>query len=167
MPPPDPPLPPRDEAGAFLIARADFDDARLIDLIRLHLAGMHASSPPGSVFALDYSALQAPDVSLYVVESGADIAGMGGLKALDAKSGEIKSMRTDPRYSRRGVGQFLLDHIIGEARRRGYRRLSLETGSGPAFEAAARLYERNGFVSGGVFGAYAQSAFNRFFHLEI
>jgi putative acetyltransferase len=43
------------------------------------------------------------------------------------------------------VGKFVLRHIIGEARKRGLKRLSLETGSMTAFEPARRLYESHGF----------------------
>lgn len=146
---------------------ADFDDPDLIELIRLHLAGMHANSPPGSVYAMDTSGLRSADVRLFVARVGDDLAGMCALKELGRDHGEIKSMRTHPHHLRKGVGQALLDHVVGEARARGYRRLSLETGSGPGFEDATRLYIRNGFTPGGPFGAYAQSSFNRFFHRDL
>ena len=73
-------------------------------------------------------------------------------------------MRTHPLYLRRGVAAALLEHIIGEARRRNYRKLSLETGSGPAFEAALSLYRKRGFLDGESFGDYIGSAFNQFLH---
>ena len=61
----------------------------------------------------------------------------------------------------------LLEHIIGVARSRGYARLSLETGSGPAFEPALALYRKRGFVDGDAFGDYVRSDFNQFLHLDI
>ena len=61
----------------------------------------------------------------------------------------------------------ILDHIIAEARRRGYARLSLETGSRPPFEPALALYRKYGFVDGGPFDAYEKSSFNQFLHLEL
>lgn len=76
-------------------------------------------------------------------------------------------MRTHPDYLRRGVAAALLEHIIAEARARGMRRLSLETGSGPAFEPALALYRRRGFVDGEAFAPYVRSAFNQFLHLEL
>jgi putative acetyltransferase len=48
----------------------------------------------------------------------------------------------------------MLDHILGEARRRGYRRLSLETGAQPGFEPARQLYASAGFVACGPFAQY-------------
>jgi putative acetyltransferase len=136
-------------------------------LLALHLAGMHASSPPGAVFALDLSGLQSPAVTVWTAWDGDAIAGIGALKALDGASGEIKSMRTHPEHLRKGVAAALLEHIIGVARSRGYARLSLETGSGPAFEPALALYRKRGFVDGDAFGDYVRSDFNQFLHLDI
>ena len=62
----------------------------------------------------------------------------------------------------RGAGRMMLDHIVAEARRRGYSRLSLETGSTIEFQAAIRLYERNGFVPSGPFADYQATPFTRF-----
>ena len=92
-------------------------------LLRLHLEGMHSNSPPGHVFALDYSGLRAPDVTVWSVWEGDAIVGIGALRQIDAQSAEVKSMRTHPDHVRRGVGAALLEHIIAEARRRGVRRL--------------------------------------------
>ena len=82
-------------------------------------------------------------------------------------SAEIKSMRTHPDHLRQGVAAAILDTIIGEARQRGVTRLSLETGSGEAFEPALTLYRRRGFTSGGAFSDYVASDFNQFMHLEL
>jgi len=137
-------------------------------LLRLHLAGMQASSPgPEHVFALDVSALQAREVTVWTAWIGERIAAIGALKDLGGLTGEVKSMRTHPEFLRRGIGAAMLEHIIGEARARGMRRLSLETGSGPAFEPALALYRKRGFVAGEPFGDYVQSAFNQFLHLTL
>jgi putative acetyltransferase len=136
-------------------------------LLALHLAGMSETSPPGHVFALDLSGLQAPGVTTWSAWTGERIAGIGALKALGDGSGEIKSMRTHPDHLRRGVAAALLDHIIAEAGRRGLSRLSLETGSGPAFEPALTLYRKRGFADGPPFADYRRSAFNQFLHLDL
>lgn len=136
-------------------------------LVALHLAGMHASSPPGSVFALDLSGLLRPDVTVWTAWDGAEIAGMAALRRLGGGAGEIKSMRTHPDHLRKGVAAALLEHIIGTARASGLQRLSLETGSGPAFEPALALYAKRGFLDGPAFADYEQSAFNRFLHLAL
>ena len=136
-------------------------------LLHLHLAGMHESSPPGHVFALDLSGLQAPNVTAWSAWEGDAICGIGALKQLDDEAGEVKSMRTHPQHLRRGVAAALLEHIINEARTRGLRRLSLETGRGPAFEPALALYRKRGFVKGEQFADYERSDFNQFLHLSL
>jgi putative acetyltransferase len=150
-----------------VIKPGDFDDARIKALLTRHLEGMHANSPPGHVFALDWSGLQKPEISFYALWEGEELLGFGALKELDLSSGEIKSMRTADAHLRKGVAARILDHIIAEARKRGYTRLSLETGSGPAFEPALALYRKRGFTDGGAFGGYEKSPFNQFLHLDL
>lgn len=150
-----------------VIELVDFDDERVKALLKRHLEGMHAHSPPGHVFALDWSALQAPDVTFYALWEDRELLGFGALRELDPRTAEIKSMRTADAYLRRGVAATLLRHILAEATRRGYKRVSLETGSGPAFEPALQLYRRHGFIDGGSFSNYVKSDFNQFLHLDL
>lgn len=145
----------------------DLSSDASLALLRLHLEGMHASSPPGHVFALDYSGLKAPNVTVWSIWEGDAILGIGALRQIDAQSAEVKSMRTHPNHVRRGAARALLEHIIAEARERGVRRLSLETGSGPAFDAALALYRSRGFINGGPFAEYTKSEFNQFLHLDL
>ena len=127
------------------IRRDDLTAPAVLALLRHHLAGMHNESPAESVHALDASELRGSDISFWCAWDGDELLGFGALKALDATHGEIKSMRTAPRALRRGVGAALLGHIVAEAKARGYSRLSLETGSTPAFDPAIALYRRFGF----------------------
>ncbi|WP_240616743.1 GNAT family N-acetyltransferase [Sphingorhabdus sp. YGSMI21] len=149
------------------IRRDDLSGQQVQDLLAAHLAGMQENSPPDSVYALDLSGLRTPDVSVWTAWEGTDLCGIGALKQLSPSTGEIKSMRTDARHLRKGVGLAILDHIIAVARERGYRRLSLETGSGAEFEAALTLYRKRGFENGEPFGGYVSSDFNQFLHLEL
>ena len=153
--------------SSFEIREDDLSSQATLDLLRLHLEGMHATSPPGSVFALDLSGLRAPGVTVWTVWIGDAVAGIGALKDLGDRAAEIKSMRTHPDFLRQGVAAALLEHIIGVARARGIMQLSLETGSGPAFEPALALYRRRGFVDGEAFAGYRRSAFNQFLHLVL
>jgi putative acetyltransferase len=149
------------------IREGNLTHPQTIELLRLHLAGMHENSPPGHVFALDLSGLKTPDVTVWTLWFDDRAAGIGALKQLDADVGEVKSMRTHPDFLRQGVGARILDHIIETARQRGLKQLSLETGSGDAFEAALALYRRRGFRNGEAFGDYEASDFNQFLHLAI
>ena len=150
-----------------VIKLADFDDARVQALLRRHLEGMHANSPPGHVFALDGAALKRPEISFYALWDGEELLGFGALRELDARWGEIKSMRTADAHLRTGVATAILEHLISEARKRAYTRLSLETGSGSGFEPALALYRLRGFVDGPAFGDYKKTSFNQFLHLKL
>ncbi|WP_296600714.1 GNAT family N-acetyltransferase [Phenylobacterium sp.] len=157
-----------DVAIAPLVVREDdLSGAQTQDLLRLHLAGMRDSSPPGHSFALDLSGLKVPEVTVWSAWRGEAIAGIGALKALGGGAAEIKSMRTHPDHLRQGVGAAILERIIETAKARGLKRLSLETGRGEAFEAALAMYRARGFASGGAFSDYVASPFNQFMHLDL
>jgi putative acetyltransferase len=151
----------------FDIREDDLSSAATRALVALHLQGMRANTPPEAVYALDVSGLTAPGVTVWTVWDRDAVVAMGALKRLGDSTGEVKSMRTHPDHLRRGAAAQLLDHIIDEAKARGLKRLSLETGRGPAFDAALALYRKRGFVNGAVFSDYVASAFNQFLHLEL
>ena len=152
---------------SFHIAADDLASEETRALLRLHLAGMHASSPPGHSYALDLSGLQTPDITAWSAWEDGRIAAIGALKALADGTGEVKSMRTHPDFLRRGAAAQILETIIHAAKVRGYTRLSLETGSGADFEAALALYRRRGFRNGEAFAGYVPSDFNQFLHLDL
>lgn len=155
------------EVTDMLIREDDLTNPRVRDLVALHLKAMHSNSPKDSVYALDLSNLQNPNVTVWTVWKADDVMGMGALHAVDDEIGELKSMRTQPDFLRMGVAGQLLEHIINVAKSRGYLRLCLETGSGEAFDPALQLYRNRGFVSCGAFGDYRQSDFNQFMHLRL
>lgn len=140
----------------------DLSSAEVQGLVAEHLSGMHANSPPGHVNALAIDSLRAPDVTFWSAWADDALCGCGALKELDPRTGEVKSMRTRAAFLRRGVGQAVLDEIVRTARQRGYSRLVLETGTGPAFEAAHAFYLRNGFEWSTAFGEYEATDFNVF-----
>ena len=129
----------------FEIRSDDLSGLEIAELLSDHLREMHEHSPPESVHALDLDGLKRPEITFWSVRSGGTLVGCGALKELDRWHGEIKSMRTARPFRGKGVGKFVLRHIIGEARKRGLKRLSLETGSMAAFAPARRLYESHGF----------------------
>ena len=131
-------------------------------LIARHLAGMRSNSPPESVHALDIAGLREPDMTFWSVWVGDEIAACGALKRLDARRGEIKSMRVTDKFVGRGVGRALLNHLIGEGRAMGMESLWLETGSSEAFTPALRFYENAGFTRCGPFDGYVDDPFSVF-----
>ena len=151
---------------AFQIYSDDLSSNQTRALLSYHLEQMRANSPAEGVFALDLSGLMQPAIEVWSVWSGDQIAGIGALKTHAGEFGEIKSMRTHPDFLRRGVAALILDKIISAAFRCGLRRISLETGTGPAFDPAISLYLKRGFVRGDAFGDYKAGPFNQFFHLD-
>ena len=131
-------------------------------LITRHLEGMHDTSPPESVHALDLEGLRHPSITFWSAWIGGELAGIGALKEIDAERGELKSMRVDDRFRGSGVGRAILLHIMAAARERGMTSLWLETGSPDDFVPAQRLYESEGFTRCGPFEGYTDDPFSVF-----
>lgn len=136
------------------IREDDLTGERIIDFLQEHLDNMHEISPPESIHALDLSGLRSPEITFWSVWEGDELLGCGALKELDAKTGEVKSMRTVKARRGQGIGAKILEHILREAEQRGYDALYLETGSQPEFAPARGLYERYGFDYRGPFADY-------------
>ncbi|MGB3295590.1 MAG: GNAT family N-acetyltransferase [Phormidesmis sp.] len=149
------------------IELGDLNSPDVQALLREHLASMHEHSPPGCVHALDLSGLREASVTFWTVRESGELLGCGALKALNAQSGEIKSMRTAQAHLRKGVATYLLKYILNEARRRQYKHVSIETGSTDAFKPAILLYERFGFTRCGPFADYKDNAFSVFMTVEL
>lgn len=136
-------------------------------LLEEHLRDMQAITPAGKVYALDLNKLRQPDVTFWTLWDGDEVLACGALKQLDAGHAEIKSMRTAQAHRRRGAARAMLTHLIAVARTRGYRRLSLETGSYAAFAPARRLYATAGFTICGPFGDYPDDPDSTFMTLTL
>jgi putative acetyltransferase len=132
----------------------DLSGQQVHALLAEHLASMRSISPPESVHALDLDGLRRAEVSFWTAWHGDELLGCGALKQIDVRHGEVKSMRTALAHRRSGVARAILEFIIVEARRRGYARLSLETGSQPEFIPAHTLYARFGFTPCAPFEGY-------------
>jgi putative acetyltransferase len=137
------------------------------DLLVRHLAYMNSQSPPENVFALDVDGLLDPAVTLYSYRRNGELLGIGALKYLGDRHGEVKSMHTVAAARGAGVGRAMLTHLIGVARDRGYQLLSLETGSMAGFEPARRLYASAGFAECEAFADYRPSPHSTFMSLPL
>ena len=136
------------------------DDPRADDvraLLERHLAFARATTRPEDVYALDVDGLADPAVTFFSYRADGRVVGVAALKRIDDEHAELKSMHTAEEARGKGVARALVEHIVGLARERGYRRLSLETGSGPAFEPARALYASAGFAPCEAFGDYTPS----------
>jgi len=132
----------------------DLQGPEIIALLHEHLRCMAQVSPPESRHAMNLDGLRKPDITFWTIWNGATLAGCGALKELTPHHGEIKSMRTATTYLRQGIASRMLTHITTEAKRRGYQRLSLETGAFPYFEPARKLYASFGFSPCEPFATY-------------
>ena len=136
------------------------DDPRADDvraLLERHLAFARATTRPEDVYALDVDGLADPAVTFFSYRADGRVVGVAALKRIDDEHAELKSMHTAEEARGQGVARALVEHIVGLARERGYRRPSLETGSGPAFEPARALYASAGFAPCEAFGDYTPS----------
>jgi len=145
----------------------DLNGHEVSQMLLEHLQSMRQISPPESVHALDVDGLREPEVTFWTVWDDGELLGCGALKELDEQHGEIKSMRTSLAHRRKGVAKSLLNHILEEASRRGYRRLSLETGSMKEFEPAHKLYAACGFTFCGPFADYVDDPNSVFMTREL
>lgn len=153
------------------IREDDLSSAVVRELVRTHLEAASAESPPCSTHALDVDGLLTPEVTFWTAWEGDDLLGCGALKELDPAHGEIKSMHTAEAHRRRGVGATILTHLLHEADRRGYRHVSLETGSRltrtDMFAPARALYRRFGFRECPPFGDYRPDPNSTFMTLTL
>ena len=146
------------------------DDLRgpeIAALLQEHLRDMHRVSPPESVHALDLESLRKPDITFWTMWDAGILVGCGALKELDPQHAEIKSMRTASSHRRQGVAKQLLQHLLAEAKQRGYTRVSLETGSMEFFLPARALYASFGFAQCAPFASYRADSNSVFMTKEL
>lgn len=85
-----------------------------------------------------------PAGSFYLVRIDGELAGMGGLRRLDAQRAEIKRVYFRPAFRGRKLGETMLERLLADAKAFGYAAVCLDTA--PFMHAAHRLYEAHGFV---------------------
>ncbi|MEO2074063.1 MAG: GNAT family N-acetyltransferase [Bacillus sp. (in: firmicutes)] len=145
----------------------DLTGPEIASLISEHLYNMSLNSPPESIHALNLQQLRKPEITFWSAWDSGELLGCGALKELNSEHGEIKSMRTSALHLRKGVAKRMLQHLIEEAKLRGYQRVSLETGSMDAFEPARRLYANFGFQNCKPFSDYKEDPNSVFMTLEL
>ncbi len=149
------------------ILEDDLSGEAIRELVAFHLSGMHANSPACKVHALPVKKLRQPGVTFYSAWVGNALAGMGAIRELDSTHGELKSMRVASDWLGKKIGEAMLLHLLSVARQRGYARVSLETGQGPAFEPALGLYRKHGFVNCEAFAEYVLDDFSQCLTLRL
>jgi putative acetyltransferase len=149
--------------SAFVIEHVTEPTPEVVALIERHFAVMRSQSPEESCHVMAPDALFAAGAFVFALrDAEGTVVGMGALKLLDAGHGELKSMHTKSENRNLGVGAALVTHLLDKARAMGLTRVSLETGSDPAFAPARRLYQRNGFTFCTPFGDYVEDPLSVF-----
>jgi putative acetyltransferase len=143
------------QPGTIAVDDPRADDVRA--LLTVHLTFARSQTPPEDAHAMDVDGLLDPAVTFFSYRAGGTLLAVGALKRLDPHHAEIKSMHTAEAARGHGLGRFMVEHLIGVARERGYERLSLETGSMASFAPARALYARAGFEVCEPFGDYRES----------
>jgi len=146
------------------------DDPRADDigaLLARHVALSREVTPAGHAHVLDVDDLSTPDITFFSARRDRVLVAVGALRELDASHGELKSMHTDAAMRGQGVGRAMVDHLLGVARARGYRRVSLETGTMDAFAAARSLYAKLGFRPCPPFGQYTSNPYSTCMTIEL
>lgn len=138
------------------ISPADFSSADLVSFLSAHLAELAPTAPAESRHALDLNALRGPGVRLWAAHDDGTLVGTVALASVEPGHEELKSMRAEPVRRGSGIGRSLLGFAVDDARTRGVRRLSLETGSMEFFSPARTLYRTAGFVECAPFGGYRE-----------
>jgi putative acetyltransferase len=136
------------------------DDPRAGDvraLLERHLAFANTHSPPEDVHALDLDGLLDPAITFFSFRSDGRLLAVGAIRRLDESHAELKSMHTAEEARGQGIGRAMVDHLLGVARERGFRQVSIETGTMEAFAPARALYAGVGFETCGPFGEYFYS----------
>jgi GNAT superfamily N-acetyltransferase len=113
----------------FGVAPADLLGRSVSDYVEATIAKLCEETPPRGSF--------------YLVEVDGAVAGMGGLRFLQDGVGEIKRIYVRPDYRGAALGDRILERLLEDARRFGYRSARLD--SGPFMRSAHRVYERAGF----------------------
>ena len=145
----------------------DLSGQAIADFLEEHIRDMRSVSPPESKHALDLDGLRQPDIIFWSVYQEDRLVACGALKELDPHHGELKSMRVAREVRGQGLASQLLLHILDTAQSRGYRRISLETGSMDFFKPAVALYARHGFRPCAPFGDYREDPNSVFMSLGL
>ncbi len=146
-------------------------DAALASLIRTNLKA-HQLDIPGTAYfdeGLDHlsDVYDHPERAYYVLLDGGRLVGGVGLAEFSGfpHCCELQKLYLDDSVKGRGLGYDMISFIEEQARRKGYRRIYLETHTN--LQAAIHLYEKCGYKEIGRLPSVVHSTMNRFYLKEL
>ena len=145
----------------------NFDNSDVNDLLKKHFIELRSVSPAGSTHVLDINGLKDPSIKFWSLWENKKLIGCGALKFLEKDHGEFKSIRVADEFRKKGIGERIINHLIGEAKKLKISKLSIETGAGDFFLPARNLFSKFGFKSCPPFAHYKDDPNSCYYTLDI
>ena len=134
----------------------NFDNPEVNEMLIKHFIELRSVSPKDSCHVLDIEGLKDPSIKFWSLWENNELMGGGALKFLDKNNGEFKSIRVNDKFRKKGKGIKVINHLIEESKKLNIKRLSLETGAGPFFKPARKLFKNCGFKECKPFAHYKE-----------
>ena len=145
----------------------NFDNSEVNNLLKKHFIELRSVSPAGSTHVLDIEGLKDPSIKFWSLWDENDLVGCGALKFLEKNHGEFKSIRVADEFKKKGIGERIINHLIGEAKKLKISKLSIETGAGEFFLPARNLFSKFGFKKCPPFAHYKDDPNSCYYTLNL
>ena len=145
----------------------NFDNLEVNSLLKKHFIELRSVSPAGSTHVLDIDGLKDPSIKFWSLWENNKLVGCGALKFLEKNHGEFKSIRVADEFKKKGIGERIINHLIGEAKKLKISKLSIETGAGDFFLPARNLFSKFGFKSCPPFAHYKDDPNSCYYTLDL
>ena len=145
----------------------NFDNSEVNNLLKKHFIELRSVSPAGSTHVLDIDGLKDPSIKFWSLWESNILVGCGALKFLEKNHGEFKSIRVADEFKKKGIGERIINHLIGEAKKLKISKLSIETGAGDFFLPARNLFSKFGFKSCPPFAHYKEDPNSCYYTLNL
>ena len=145
----------------------NFDNSDVNDLLKKHFIELRSVSPAGSTHVLDIDGLKDLSIKFWSLWEDNKLVGCGALKFLEKNHGEFKSIRVADEFKKKGIGERIINHLIGEAKKLKISKLSIETGAGDFFLPARNLFSKFGFKSCPPFAHYKEDPNSCYYTLNL
>jgi len=132
----------------------NYDNTEVHELLVKHFIELRSVSPEGSAHVLDITGLKDSTIKFWSFWNNDQLIGCGALKFLDKDHGELKSIRISDSFRKKGNGIKLINLMLDKAKKLNLKKISLETGDGPFFNPARKLFAECGFKACEPFAHY-------------
>jgi putative acetyltransferase len=147
----------------FSLERPDSTDAKA--LIRELDADLEQRYPREWIHGLHPEDIVDPELIFVVARLESGPVGCGGLRRLGPDQAEVKRMYVAPRFRGKGYSRQILVFLEATAKRSGYTKLLLETGSEQP--EAIGLYRSAGYREIPLYGEYRENPYSVCFEKQI